>query len=56
MIVSRILQPSSKLALARGLGLDTASSSLSELLDLSHADEDDLYDAMDWLVKRQSSI
>jgi hypothetical protein len=56
MIVSRILQPSSKLALARGLGLDTASSSLSELLDLSHADEDDLYDAMDWLVERQSAI
>ena len=56
MIVSRILQPSSKLALARGLDLDTASSSLGEILDLSLADEDDLYAAMDWLLKRQSAI
>ena len=56
MIVSRILQPSSKLALARGLGIDTSSSSLGELLDLGRADEDDLYLAMDWLVERQSSI
>jgi hypothetical protein len=56
MIVARILQPSSKLALARGLDLDTASSSLGEALDLSRADEDDLYEAMDWLLPRQSSI
>ena len=56
MIVSRILQPSSKLALARGLGLDTASSSLGELLNLGRADEDDLYQAMDWLVEKQSAI
>ncbi len=56
MIVARILQPSSKLATARGLGLDTASSSLGELLNLSRADEDDLYDAMDWLIGRQSNI
>src|SRR5882724_10788102 len=35
MIVARILQPSSKLATARGMGLDTASSSLGELLKLS---------------------
>ena len=56
MIVARILQPSSKLAMARGLDLDTASSSLGELLDLSRADEDDLYEAMDWLLARQSAI
>ena len=56
MIVARIIQPSSKLALARGLDLDTASSSLGEVLDLSRADEDDLYEAMDWLVQRQSAI
>ena len=56
MIVARILQPTSKLATARGLGLDTASSSLGELLNLSRADEDDLYEAMDWLIARQPSI
>jgi transposase len=56
MIVARILQPSSKLATARGLGLDTASSSLGELLNLSRADEDDLYEAMDWLLERQANI
>ena len=56
MIVARILQPSSKLAIARGLDLETASSSLGELLDLNRANEDDLYEAMDWLLERQSAI
>ena len=56
MIVSRIIQPSSKLATARGMGLDTASSSLGKLLNLSRADEDDLYESMDWLFGRQSNI
>ena len=56
MIVARIIQPSSKLATARGIGLDTASSSLGELLNLSRAGEDDLYEAMDWLFARQSNI
>jgi transposase len=56
MIVARILQPGSKLALARGLDLETASSSLGELLDLNRANEDDLYAAMDWLLARQSTI
>jgi transposase len=56
MIVARILQPGSKLAMARGLDAETASSSLGEVLDLSRADEDDLYEAMDWLLERQSAI
>ena len=56
MIVSRIVQPASKLALARGLGIDTSSSSLGERLNLGRADEDDLYEAMDWLLERQSEI
>lgn len=56
MIVARILQPGSKLALARGLDLETASCSLGEVLDLSRANEDDLYEAMDWLLARQSAI
>jgi hypothetical protein len=52
MIVARILSPQSKLATARGIDLDTASSSLGEILGLEGADEDELYRAMDWLLVR----
>ena len=56
LIVARILSPASKLATARGLDLDTASSSLAALLALPHTDEDHIYRAMDWLLERQSRI
>ena len=56
MIVARILDPRSKLATARGLRSQTCFSSLSELLGLEKADEDELYEAMDWLVSKQESI
>jgi hypothetical protein len=56
MIVARLLDPRSKLATARGLNSETCNSSLSELLSLEKADEDELYEAMDWLVSRQESI
>jgi hypothetical protein len=56
MIVARILDPASKLATARGLHSDTLHSSLGELLDLSAADETELYQAMDWLLPRQEHI
>ena len=56
MIVARLLDPRSKLATARGLNSETCFSSLSELLGLEKADEDDLYSAMDWLVNRQETI
>jgi transposase len=56
MIVARILDPRSKLATARGLNSETCFSSLSELLGLEKADEDELYEAMDWLVSTQESI
>lgn len=56
MIATRILDPGSKLALARGLAEDTALSTLAETLDIESADEDELYAAMDWLVQRQSAI
>lgn len=56
MIVARILDPRSKLATARGLDSETQFSSLSELLHLEAADEDDLYRAMDWLLPRQARI
>ena len=56
MVLSRLLFPRSKLALVRSLGGQTASSSLGELLDVSDADEDELYSAMDWLLARQERI
>lgn len=56
MIAARILEPGSKLALARGLDPETATSSLAETLALTTADEDDLYGAMDWLLERQPRI
>lgn len=56
MIVARLLDPRSKLATARGLHSETCFSSLSELLGLEKADEDELYEAMDWLVSKQELI
>jgi transposase len=56
LILARVLDPRSKLATARGFRLETASSSLGPLLALDNADEDDLYQAMDWLLTRQPRI
>jgi transposase len=56
LIVARILTPASKLATARGLHEQTASSSLGPLLGLELVDEDHLYEAMDWLLRRQARI
>ena len=56
LIVARILHPASKLATARGLHEQTASSSLGMLLGFNQVDEDHLYAAMDWLRSRQARI
>ena len=56
MIASRILEPRSKLATARGLDPETATSSLVDTLELGSATADDLYEAMDWLFSRQTHI
>ena len=56
MICAQVIDPTSKLAIARGLRAETASSSLGEVLGLSACDADDLYEAMDWLVARQEQI
>lgn len=56
LIVARILAPASKLATARGLNQQTASSSLGAVLELDTVDEDQLYEAMDWLLIRQEHI
>jgi transposase len=56
MVVGRILEPdneqNSKLANARWWKITT----LPSMLDLGGVDEDDLYEAMDWLLKRQETI
>jgi transposase len=56
MIAARILSPTSKLALSRGLGAQTRDNTIGELLNVSDADEEDLYGAMDWLHSRQEAI
>ena len=56
MIVARLIEPGSKLATARGIASETASTSLGETLGIHHATEDGLYAAMDWLLTRQPSI
>ena len=56
MAVAQVIAPGSKLAIARGLRDATAASSLGEVLGLGSCDEDDLYEAMDWLAARQEQI
>jgi hypothetical protein len=56
LIVARVIGPRSKLATARGLAEATAASSLGAVLDMAEADEDELYEAMDWLLPRQGRI
>jgi hypothetical protein len=56
LIVSRILNPGSKLAAARSLSPDTAASSLGAELGLGPVDEAELYSALDWLSVRQPAI
>ena len=52
MIAERLLFPSSKLANTR----HWHDTSLAEELDVADSTEDQLYDAMDWLLERQSAI
>jgi len=56
MIAARIIDPKSKLATARGLRKKTSFSALAEECHLGAVDEDDIYEAMDWLVDRQGRI
>ena len=52
MLVSRIIDPESKLALSRNID----NTTLGVLLEADDADEDELYKAMDWLFERQKRI
>jgi transposase len=52
MVAARLLAPESKLATTRWWHTTTLPADLG----VGDADEDDLYDAMDWLLKRQPRI
>jgi transposase len=54
MLVARLIDPRSKLATARGI--DGGTSTLADVLELGTVDEDELYDALDWLLARQGKI
>jgi Transposase DDE domain len=56
MMVARIIDPASKLATARGLDDETATCSLGQVLKLAAVDEQELYEALDWLVGQQGRI
>src|SRR5580700_5967424 len=56
LIAQRVLQPGSKLAAARALGEQTAHSTLGEELGVGAVDEDDLYQALDWLLPQQPKL
>ena len=56
MILARILDPGSKLATARSLRGETLTHTLGEELGIGDAGENELYRAMDWLLRRQPRI
>ena len=52
MIAERVIHPCSKLATTR----EWHTTTLAEELSVQDADEDDLYEAMDWLLQRKPRI
>ena len=56
MIVARVIDARSKLATARALNPESAVSTLGQILGLEAVDENELYGAMDWLIRRQRGI
>ena len=56
MVLDRILDPRSKLATARSLRSETLAHTLGEELGVGDAGGDELYRAMDWLLRRQDRI
>ena len=56
LLIAAVIAPDSKLATARGLRAETATSSLGQVLGVSGCDEDDLYAAMDWVLERKERI
>ncbi|MDE0524475.1 MAG: IS1634 family transposase, partial [Boseongicola sp.] len=55
-VVARIVDPASKLATARALDPETASTSLGTLLGLGPVTGNEMLDMLDWLLARQPWI
>lgn len=56
LVAGRVLHPGSKLSLSRLLDSGSRASTLAQVLGVEGADENELYEAMDWLVARQAKI
>ena len=56
LIAARVIDPQAKLATARALDPESATSTLGQVLGLGTVDQHELYAAMDWLVVRQPGI
>ena len=56
VVVARIIDPASKLATARALDPETASTSLGAVLGLGPVTGNEMLDMLDWLLERQPWI
>jgi transposase len=56
MMIDRLIAPRSKLGFVRAVDEETAASSLGAILELGKVKEHEAYEALDWLIERQSRI
>jgi transposase len=56
MMVDRLIEPRSKLGFVRAVDQETAISSLGAVLGLGKVKEREAYEALDWLLERQTRI
>jgi transposase len=56
LIVARLIEPAAKLATARALDVDTASTGLGAALNLGSVTANEIYEALDWLGDQQERI
>jgi hypothetical protein len=56
MMVDRLIAPRSKLGFVRAVDEETATTSLGEVLGFGKVKEREAYEALDWLLQRQSRI
>jgi|SRR5215469_4799416 len=56
MLVDRLIEPRSKLGFVRAVDQESAISSLGAVLGLGKIKEREAYEALDWLLERQSRI
>lgn len=56
LVAGRVLDPGSRLSLARAVAEETLSTTLGEELDVLNTPVEAFYAAMDWLVERQDLI